>query len=379
VEQVLCRGHVYLPTFLLLLAVTQRQLQLKLQSKRAVAWPEMPEEYRTPRDVAFYQMDRRLKALWHGCVEPFALWWLLWAAGRRLNAWGLLYVLAVGALRYSSLNCRLRLRGLSILWWSTRMLLATSICSQYLARLSMPPSVWPRTHLDGRPWILWGHDFYPIVSEKECERLGHPNTDASGLVCYAALDGGLSTNWLCADFVALLACLLLQMSRETVSQRHSMIGPTANGPNGARTSCPAEEPEGRPPHGHGRESVPTSSVVHTPSCSSSSPQGTETDGADIEAVPAGAVAADQPDERVLGKKPPVGRVTSTAVGITSFLVGGERWVLRLSHPTVLLIVVGLACAQNISSTQGIISLAYLLISLGAPTVLRAFAVHVAQP
>ena len=114
--------------------------------------------------------------------EPLALLWLVLAALLRLNAWGVVYILAVGGLRFRPKDTRVR-------WASAALVLLSSVLFQYLSLLSlMPPSVWPAP--DRRPWVGWGSSL--PTANGTCQRLGSdsPATfGTAGFVCWLGVDG----------------------------------------------------------------------------------------------------------------------------------------------------------------------------------------------
>ena len=138
-------------------------------------------------------------------VELLAVLSLLVAAAVRLNMWAVVYTAAAGWVRFVS-DSRAS-------WLGVRLILVASVALQYAASLSLPPSLLPMP--SRRPWIAWGcheHDhacddtWSPAAAT--CSQLGVRNVSAladappSGLMCWAALDGQLSTTWLSPDLIA---------------------------------------------------------------------------------------------------------------------------------------------------------------------------------
>ena len=113
------------------------------------------------------------------------------AATQRLNLWGLLYLMLVGWLRFAvprgmSSDARADagagraswLREAS--WLCVRVLLGTSVALQYLATLSLPPTVLPAP--GRRPWADWGESWLDSTGrhpepEPEPEPEPDPNPD----------------------------------------------------------------------------------------------------------------------------------------------------------------------------------------------------------
>ena len=250
------------------------------------------------------ELRHRLLRLCGELIEPLALTTLLFVAAVRLNAWALCYVVAAGALRY----CRCGPAPASNCWFATRMLLAASIITQYLARISLPPSVWPRTDVEqGRPWVTWGANW--SLADGECARLGHQSGPASGVVCYFAVTGVLSSWWMMADFIALLVCLLQLVTAKTTA-----------------SSCALDLTQ---------ELVADFATQHSGRISSADQVMTCSDDA---------------------------FTTWTSWCCTS-LRSAEVWLLRLSHVIVMTAVVALAFTPNYNHTQGIFSLGYIFLSL----------------
>ena len=145
-----------------------------------------------------------------------ALFSLVVAATQRLNLWGILYLLLVGWLRFAVPRDAPRLRAAS--WLGARALLGVAVALQYLAALSLPPTVLPAP--DRRPWSGWGDGWLDSTGRQlngTCARLGSvPADGASGLVCWLGLDGGLPVHVLWVDLAALCVCTLCCAARRAV-------------------------------------------------------------------------------------------------------------------------------------------------------------------
>ena len=160
-----------------------------------------------------------VRRLQRGCaalMTPIALFTLVVAATQRLNVWGVFYMLAVGWLRFAGCGePDSRLSRAS--WLVTRILLVLAVLLQYIAALTLPPTVLP--HPDRRPWSTMGDGWMDATSVRlnaTCARLGSmPADEASGLVCWLALDGGLPARTLWVDLCALAMCTLRDVIRRT--------------------------------------------------------------------------------------------------------------------------------------------------------------------
>ena len=295
---------------------------------------------RLAQAAALSRLHRQMSALVYPLLEPLALVALLFAAAIRLNVWALLYASAVCHLRYRTLGPRAK----AMSWLATRALLASAIVMQYCARLSLPPSVWSRQDADGgRPWVLWGRQW--ASAAHECQRLGHPTSKASGVVCYLGLDGTLPPQWLVADFVALAACVLLaSVSAPPVAANR--VDPACCGPEAAQNE-PAQA-SGAPSMGE-----PVAGAT-----ASIDAAGTDLAGARGEAGEM-SVRDDMgtTDIRAQGSFTRLINDTCDGLGVC------ERWVLRASHFVSLFAIAALASAQNVNSTQGLLSGGYLLFAL----------------
>ena len=95
--------------------------------------------------------------------EIFAVSWLVFTAMNRLNGWALLYMVAVGYLRFQQDGSPPTRH-----WLYVAVLLLISILMQYVAMLSpMPPTVWSVP--DRRPWSDMGESWED--ARGTCERL----------------------------------------------------------------------------------------------------------------------------------------------------------------------------------------------------------------
>ena len=125
----------------------------------------------------------------------------------RLNAWALLYMGAVGWLRFQQ-NGSPAPRH----WRHVASMLLISILVQYIAILSpLPPTVWSEP--DRRPWSDWGESWES--ANGTCERIGStdPNGATSGLVCWLGVDGRLDSWLLLVDVFAFILVVPLSIKR----------------------------------------------------------------------------------------------------------------------------------------------------------------------
>ena len=188
--------------------------------------------------VAAMHLARAAEAAVRAALPPVALLLLLAAGLSRLNAWALLYVAAVGLIRFRTTTGPRA-------WHLATWLLVASVGLQYASALSMPPSVWPPPHR--RPWAELFLGWLAWTDDNECARLWPPAASPSPtlttaaavhrqisgrgrnasfaalpslgegdvsiefmseFICYTSLGGNLKPWWLLIDAFAMLATAL---------------------------------------------------------------------------------------------------------------------------------------------------------------------------
>ena len=302
--------------------------------------------------AAAANLRHRLLRAWGAIIEPFALFVVMCAACIRLNFWAFCYVIAVGVVRYTHWGPH----TLPFHWFLMRVLIATAIVVQYFAILSLPLAVWQELGASSvRPWLDFGEGW--ALADQECERLGLSGSNATGIVCYVSATGELQPWFLFADFLGLMACVLVQANhtalhavRRTDLTVDGGLPSPANGSNGSAEVAPTQ-PSPQPADLTSRQ---TPSGLPLAGASSVGVHGVGALPGALPGAPPRVSDRSEGEAEESQKMPPQ---TWTAYW-TGLLTDLEIWTLRIGHLVVLFVIVMIAMSPNYNSTQGAISLCF---------------------